>query len=177
MKSLYRPFRLTSSPGEIISARTNCPGSWHDPRVAAGIYEKLELETPEGFRLAADSAFPGAVGDSQVTSSCHYSTVTPYRRMEMNVDPFSPSLVLSCLTVKQQSGACSSFRDHLCVFPSPFTSTIGNNDRTSLSLASVSTTSRRLVGINQIRNVYSRTDEHPWAGFVGFVPEEASWQG
>ena len=44
--------------GEIIGARTNCPGSWHDSHIAARIYEKLELETPEGFCLAADSAFP-----------------------------------------------------------------------------------------------------------------------
>jgi len=44
--------------GEIIASRTNCPGSWHDSRVAEGIYEKLENETPDGFCLVADSAFP-----------------------------------------------------------------------------------------------------------------------
>ena len=44
--------------GEIIACRINCPGSWHDSRVAEGIYEKLEKETPNGFRLVADSAFP-----------------------------------------------------------------------------------------------------------------------
>ena len=44
--------------GEILATRTNCPGSWHDSRVAEGIYEKLKNETPDGFRLIADSAFP-----------------------------------------------------------------------------------------------------------------------
>ena len=44
--------------GEIIGCRTNCPGSWHDSRVAEGIYEKLEHETPDGYCLVADTAFP-----------------------------------------------------------------------------------------------------------------------
>lgn len=44
--------------GEIIASRINCPGSWHDSRVAEGIYEKLENETPDGYCLVADSAFP-----------------------------------------------------------------------------------------------------------------------
>ena len=49
---------FTSHIGEIIACRTNCPGSWHDSRVAEGIYAKLENETPDGFSLVADSAFP-----------------------------------------------------------------------------------------------------------------------
>jgi len=42
--------------GEIIACCTNCLGSWHDSRVAKGIYTKLENETPDGFSLVADSA-------------------------------------------------------------------------------------------------------------------------
>jgi hypothetical protein len=49
---------FTHCTGEIIASRTNCPGSWHDSRVAEGIYEKLENETPDGFSIVADSAFP-----------------------------------------------------------------------------------------------------------------------
>lgn len=44
--------------GEIIASRTNCPGSWHDSQVAQGIYEKLDTQTPDGFSIVADSAFP-----------------------------------------------------------------------------------------------------------------------
>lgn len=36
----------------------NAPGSWHDSRVARPIYEKLRTETPEGYYLVTDTAFP-----------------------------------------------------------------------------------------------------------------------
>ncbi|KAE9398830.1 hypothetical protein BT96DRAFT_939881 [Gymnopus androsaceus JB14] len=44
--------------GEIIGCRLNAPGSWHDSRVAHPIYKKLLEETPEGYYLVADTAFP-----------------------------------------------------------------------------------------------------------------------
>ena len=44
--------------GVIIAANFNAPGSWHDSRVAQPIYKKLLNETPDGFFLVADSAFP-----------------------------------------------------------------------------------------------------------------------
>lgn len=37
--------------------RTNCPKSWHNSHIVTEIYKKLDLETPEGFSLIADSAF------------------------------------------------------------------------------------------------------------------------
>lgn len=36
----------------------NAPGSWHDSRIATGIYDKLKELTPDGYYLVADSAFP-----------------------------------------------------------------------------------------------------------------------
>jgi len=36
----------------------NCPGSWHDSKVARPIYMKLRDKTPEGYYLVADTAFP-----------------------------------------------------------------------------------------------------------------------
>lgn len=36
----------------------NGPGSWHDSRVAQPIYDKLQDDTPAGYYLVADSAFP-----------------------------------------------------------------------------------------------------------------------
>lgn len=36
----------------------NSPGSWHDSRVARTIYHKLEHNTPAGYYLVTDTAFP-----------------------------------------------------------------------------------------------------------------------
>ncbi|KAF8602993.1 hypothetical protein BDV93DRAFT_580586 [Ceratobasidium sp. AG-I] len=44
--------------GTIIATRMNAPGSWHDSRVARPIYELLLDQTPPGFYLLADTAFP-----------------------------------------------------------------------------------------------------------------------
>ena len=44
--------------GPIIAANINVPGSWHDSRVVQPIYRKLELDTPDGFYVVADTAFP-----------------------------------------------------------------------------------------------------------------------
>ncbi|KZT62719.1 hypothetical protein CALCODRAFT_425918 [Calocera cornea HHB12733] len=47
-----------SARGDLIHAAINAPGSWHDSRVSSAIYAKLEENTPEDFYLAADTAFP-----------------------------------------------------------------------------------------------------------------------
>lgn len=44
--------------GTIIAASINAPGSWHDAKVALDIYEMLMDNTPPGYRLIADTAFP-----------------------------------------------------------------------------------------------------------------------
>ncbi|QRW07061.1 DDE superfamily endonuclease [Ceratobasidium sp. AG-Ba] len=50
--------RYPSIKGMIIAATINAPGSWHDVRVASvDIYDLLLDETPEGYRVLADSAF------------------------------------------------------------------------------------------------------------------------
>lgn len=50
--------------GEIIACRLNAPGSWHDARVACPIFKKLRDQTPEGYYLVTDTAFPR--GTSQI---------------------------------------------------------------------------------------------------------------
>ena len=43
--------------GTIIYARLNAPGSWHDSVIARKLYNTLENETPDPFRIVGDSAF------------------------------------------------------------------------------------------------------------------------
>ncbi|KIK81943.1 hypothetical protein PAXRUDRAFT_806059 [Paxillus rubicundulus Ve08.2h10] len=52
-----------SSQGVIIAVRTNAPGSWHDSRVAQGIYLSLRMKTPGHYYLVADTAFPQGTAD------------------------------------------------------------------------------------------------------------------
>ncbi|CAD6897921.1 unnamed protein product [Tilletia controversa] len=46
--------------GEIAWTSFNCPGSWHDSKIAAGLYKLLTnpTRTPGSFAVLADSAFP-----------------------------------------------------------------------------------------------------------------------
>jgi hypothetical protein len=44
--------------GVIIGCNLNAPGSWHDSRVARPLYEKLRAQTPEGYYVITDTAFP-----------------------------------------------------------------------------------------------------------------------
>ncbi|KAF7371843.1 hypothetical protein MVEN_00041100 [Mycena venus] len=44
--------------GNVIAAKINAPGSWHDSCIAQPIYEKLQTRTPDGFYLVADTVFP-----------------------------------------------------------------------------------------------------------------------
>ncbi|KDR67832.1 hypothetical protein GALMADRAFT_79452 [Galerina marginata CBS 339.88] len=44
--------------GEIIACHLNAPGSWHDARIARPIFERLRCQTPDGYYLVTDTAFP-----------------------------------------------------------------------------------------------------------------------
>jgi hypothetical protein len=46
--------------GELIYVATNAPGSWHDARIARSLYDRLTDNTPAGYFLIADTAFPKA---------------------------------------------------------------------------------------------------------------------
>ena len=46
------------STGVITACKLNVPGSWHDSRVAKGLYETLQTKTPERYYIVTDTAFP-----------------------------------------------------------------------------------------------------------------------
>jgi hypothetical protein len=157
---------ITLLAGEIICTRTNCPGSWHDSRVASGIYEKLELETPDGFSLATDSAFPR--GGQRLAGKI----LVPLKQGDRL--PFDGEEHQSVLT---KSHALLSYRQTAewgmrqlqgsfgCL---SLPLDINDQDQRSNLLEAclcLHNLKSRLVGINQIRNVYSHTVERPWGGF------------
>ncbi|PLW38814.1 hypothetical protein PCANC_16582 [Puccinia coronata f. sp. avenae] len=57
--SHYYSCILTFSPdGKIIYSILNAPGSWHDAAIAAPLYNQLVYNTPQGYRILSDTAFP-----------------------------------------------------------------------------------------------------------------------
>ncbi|RDX46395.1 hypothetical protein OH76DRAFT_1356239 [Lentinus brumalis] len=50
---------LVFSPRGIVKGCViNAPGSWHDAKVARPLYDKLRGQTPPGYYIVADTAFP-----------------------------------------------------------------------------------------------------------------------
>ncbi|KAH9464097.1 hypothetical protein Pst134EB_003634 [Puccinia striiformis f. sp. tritici] len=50
---------LTFAPdGSLIHSVLNAPGSWHDSAIAEPLYDRLLHDTPDGYRLISDTAFP-----------------------------------------------------------------------------------------------------------------------
>ena len=55
--------------GELIHAALNYPGSWHDNKLAVQsklLHPKLQLRTPVGMALLADSAFCKNMMDGKI---------------------------------------------------------------------------------------------------------------
>jgi hypothetical protein len=66
---------LTFAPdGTVIHAILNAPGSWHNLNVAERLYKKLQHNTPHGYRVISDTAFP------RVTNRLGYRIVAPAKR-------------------------------------------------------------------------------------------------
>ena len=162
---------LTIHTGEIIACRVNCPGSWHDSRVAAGIYEKLENETPDGFCLVADSAFPQ--GNDQVAGKIHVPLKAgqplplDFREREHALR-FSRSVLAYRQTAEWGMRALQGGFGRLRIpLAAEYMDQRADMIETCFRLHNLRT---RLVGINQIKNVYvpvwrQGSGERMWEGF------------
>ena len=60
--------------GNILHAILNAPGSWHDSNIAERLYRKLIHNTPPGFCIVSDTAFP------RCTNRLDYRIVAPMKR-------------------------------------------------------------------------------------------------
>ena len=138
-----------------MAAQVNAPGSWHDSRVAHNIYRILEQQTPDGYYLVCDTAFPH--GRSQVSSRLK----APLKAGD--IGPSDPQLQADVLAfnrqllsyrqtaewgMRQLQGAFARLRLPMDVHEA---------ERRSILLELVirlNNVRARLVGISQIRNVY-----------------------
>ena len=164
------PAELSVIAGEIIASCTNYPGSWHDSQVAQGIYEKLDTETPDGFSLVADSAFPQGydciAGKIRVPLKAGEKLpMDAYLRQHMLT--YSRAILSYRQTaewgMREIQGRFGRLR-----IPLEIEDTDGRADLIETCFRLHNLRARR-VGINHIRNVYvpvSRDgDSHVWEGF------------
>ena len=69
---------LTFAPdGTIIHAILNAPGSWHDSNIAERLYSKLINQTPPGYRVISDTAFP------RCTNRLNYRILAPMKKGDL----------------------------------------------------------------------------------------------
>jgi hypothetical protein len=162
---------FTVQIGEIIACRTNCPGSWHDSRVAEGIYEKLEHGTPDGYCLVADSAFP--TGHNRIAGKILVPLKAgtklprdPAKRK--HVFQLSRSIISYRQTaewgMRELQGSFGRLRIPLGI------EDMGKRADLIESCFRLHNLRTRLVGINQIKNVYvpmwrEGDGERIWEGF------------
>ena len=161
--------------GEIIGCRTNCPGSWHDSRVAEGIYGKLEHETPDGYCIVANSAFPA--GHDRIAGKILVPLKANEKLPEDSAQQkYMLQLLWSILSYHQTAewgmrelqGSFGRLRIPL---------EIEDMERRADLIEScfrLHNLRTRLVGINQIRNVYvpvwrEGDSNRIWEGFEGIL--------
>ncbi|TFK59608.1 hypothetical protein BDN72DRAFT_873026 [Pluteus cervinus] len=153
-----------SATGLIIACNLNAPGSWHDSHVAQPIYKKLHSDTPDGYFLVADTAFPH--GDQSIAgriqTSMKAGTVLP----EGDLDRELISFRQTCEWGNQTLQGC--FR-RLCVLLSCENESF-RADVLECCVRLFNLRTRR-IGLNEIRTVYTSAwkegaeQERIWAGF------------
>jgi hypothetical protein len=146
---------LIEGIGSIISAQLNAPGSWHDSRVACPIYDKLEHQTPPGYYLVADTAFPRRL--QRIAGRIHASmkvgqTLTGTRKEIDDAINFNRQLLSYRQTAKWGNcGLLGSFGRLRIPLEVNFA-----NHRADLleTCARLFCLRSRRVGLNQIQSVY-----------------------
>lgn len=157
--------------GEIIAAKLNAPGSWHDSRVAQPIYEKLRIATPEGYYLVTDTAFPRGTDQirGRIRAPMKQGDRLPADPTERwNIEQFDRQLLSFRQSaewgMRSLQGSFGRLRVPLEV---AFVDSRGDLLEICVRLQNLRT---RLVGINQIRSVYLPTwkaneQEEIWQSF------------
>lgn len=157
--------------GCIINASINAPGSWHDSRVALSVYLKLHHNTPEGFYIIADTAFPrGAIGSaSKIRAPMKMGQRLPAdRQRQEEVLAFDRQLVSFRQSaewgMRQMRGSFGRLR-----LPLDANDDQGRKDLLTVCVRMNNVRARR-VRISEIRSVYDpiwnpTEDEDLWRGF------------
>ncbi|TDL21627.1 hypothetical protein BD410DRAFT_821302 [Rickenella mellea] len=144
-----------SSQGSIIECNLNAPGSWHDSRVAQPIYQKLLTDTPDGFFLVADTAFPRG------TDRIHGKIRAPMKagqRLPSDANELADRMRFDRQLLSYRQTAEWGMRAIQGSFgrlrmPLQIGDAAGRGDLLEICMR-LHNVRTRLVGINQIRSVY-----------------------
>ena len=143
--------------GVIIGCNLNVTGSWHDSRVAWPLYEKLRAQTPEGYYVVTDTAFPKGTKaiEGWIKSPMKSETRLPLDKAEREyIMQFNRQLLSFRQTAEWGNrGLQGSFGRLRLPLPIGDNSFRANILETIVRLYNFCT---RQVGLNQITNVYMR---------------------
>jgi hypothetical protein len=162
--------------GTIIAASINSPGSWHDSKVAQPVYNQLRTETPDGFYLVADTAFPRGArqieGRIRAPIKSGQKICGTYTEIQERL-AFDRQLLSYRQTAEWgMRGLQGSFGRLRVPLEINRNSQRGDLIETCVRLNNVRA---ELVGINQIRSVYmpiwnqNPEDEEVWTNFENMV--------
>ena len=159
--------------GPIIAANINVPGSWHDSCIAQPIYCKLELDTPDGFYVVADTAFPrgtqsiaGRIQAPVKTGQCMQGTAE-------QIEAFDRELLSYRQTAEWGNRALQGSFGCLQI-PLEINDSQRRGDLIETCIRLYNFRAER-VGLNQIREVYmpqwrmNAEDEERWSNFENML--------
>ena len=166
------PFLLSlSRTGEIIACRLNAPGSWHDSRLAQTIYEKLRTQTPDGYYLVTDTAFPRGTHQikGRIRAPMKSGTRLPADPKQCDqILAFDRQLLQFCQAAEWGMRTMQGSFGRLCVpLQINYHDLRGDLLETCTRLFNLRA---RKVGLNQIRTVYmpiwrENEQDHVWKDF------------
>ena len=158
----------------------NAPGSWHDSKVARLIYRKLRNDTPEGFYLIADTAFPRGARyiEGRIKAPVKTGARLPHNPEERaNRLRFDRQLVSFRQSAEWGMRALQGSFGRLRL-PLEINDDGGRADLLEVCVR-MNNVRALLVGINQIRNVYmpiwQDEDDRLWSGFERMLFGDIQW--
>lgn len=153
--------------------RINCPGSWHDSRVARPLYDLLLESTPPGYHVITDTAFAHGV------ENVHGHVRTPLKENQHpppGTAPYYRQLVSCRQSVEWGMRALQS------TFARIRMPLDGNDEQSRAWILEIVARLHNLrthrIGVNQIYSVYApalqdeREEAWIWDGFDGMMHGE-----
>jgi hypothetical protein len=149
---------LFAFDGTIRWWRHNCPGSWHDAKIAAPLFPLLEDDAvmPAPFNIVADSAFPRtkAMG-GKIISGLKENEVIPRGRENMRKFARKHAAATSFRQISEW-GMAALQRSFKILSTAPLSADTAERKRLLELVVLMFNYRTRLTGLNQIRTVYER---------------------